>query len=311
MRCLECHTGGIPLTTDVCPTCHVYLPSLYRNILPANTTLHRGTYRIDYALAHGGFGIIYQAVHIPLNYPVAIKEFYPEERVMRDSTGKVLPFPGNRDKVRMEYQQFIQEGRILVKLRHEGIVSVRDLFEEHGTAYLVMELIDGQSLRFLLDTQPEKRLPSTQVMHIIEQLVTTLEYLHQKHVYHLDIKPENILITPERKAILTDFGAAQQGHGEYLAPQFDPLYTAPEVLMRAAIGPRSDLFELSMMTHELLTGERPPMAEERLLGRSWSVTLNDTSWHMLLSQGLQLSQEQRPESVQKWWEKRHEQRVKG
>jgi serine/threonine protein kinase len=300
MRCLQCETEGIPTETQVCPTCGVYLPSLLREILPPGMRLHGGTYRIEHALARGGFGIIYRSLHIALNHLVAIKEFYPQEYAFRE-LNLLRAYPLRKETFWAGVKQFTLEGRILVKLNHPKIVSVRDLFMEHGTAYLVMEFINGRSLKRILDEQPGHRLPTTQVMAIVEQLVEALEFLHQMDVYHLDIKPENILVMNTGQVVLIDFGAARQRQGKPIAPQFTLEYAAPEVLNKGDIGPQSDIFELAMTTHELLTGVRPPPAMERMLDRPWPMTDLDQPWYDLLTWALQLSKDQRPTSVRRWW----------
>lgn len=306
MRCLNCHKGSILKEQTHCPQCGVYLPSLFINTLKPGTFLKRGTYRVDYALDTGGFGTIYRAVHTSLDSMVAIKEFFPRTYGVR-GYGNVLYVPADQQAIfEAERQQFLLEGRILAKLDHRGIVDVLDLFEENETAYLVMELLDGQTLRQYLDQQPGKKLSPELTRKIVRQLVVTLEALHRQKppIYHLDIKPENIFLTSRERVVLIDFGAARLGQDGYVIPQFDPLYAPPELMRgKGDIGPQTDLFELAMTAYELLTGSRPPSYQTRSYDTSWKMAELVKPWSSSLEQALRLSKEQRPGSVLSWWVK--------
>lgn len=178
MRCLNCHQKGVPLSAAICPKCGVHLPSLLRDVLPHSILLRSGTYRIDYALGRGGFGITYQASHTALGQQVAIKEFYPQEHALREGTTGGLMVPTAKQEVyKRGLGRFLREGQTLAKLNHPNVVRVQDFFEERGTAYLVMELITGSTLRDELDKQPEKRLPPARVETIMSALVGALSTL--------------------------------------------------------------------------------------------------------------------------------------
>lgn len=305
MRCLNCHRGGIREEQKTCPTCGVLLSTLLRNTLPPGTLLRNGNYRIDFALDIGGFGIIYRAVHIPLNCLVAIKEFYPRAYSMRKYNGIVDVPDEHRLTFEAERNQFIQEGRILAGLDHRGIVDVLDLFAERNTAYLVMELLDGETLRRRLEKQPEG-LPPDLVRKIVRQLVITLETLHRHKppIYHLDIKPENVFLTSGERAVLIDFGAARFGMDGYIIPQYDLLYAPPELLSsKGEVGSQSDLFELAMTAYELLTGSRPPSTQARVYDKNWNVANLSEPWRSVLEPALQFSKDKRPSGVLSWWVK--------
>ncbi|MCS6862363.1 MAG: serine/threonine protein kinase, partial [Abditibacteriales bacterium] len=280
----------------------MHLPSLLRDVLPPGTQLRGDTYRIDYALGRGGFGITYRAVHTALDQLVAIKEFYPQEHAVREGTTGRLNVPTPQQEVyRRGLQRFMREGRILARLNHPNVVRVQDLFEERGTAYLVMELINGRSLRKEMDAQGG-RLPVEQVRAVVEQCVAALEAVHAADVYHLDIKPDNVLLHEDGRVVLVDFGAARQGFSSRSTRAFTVEYAAPEVLAGEKVGPESDLFELAMMAHEMLTGERPPSALERLLRDTWEPRGLSEPWESLLRAALRLRGEERPQSVRGWWE---------
>lgn len=300
MHCLNCHNPRIGPEEKTCPKCGAYLPSLLQHTLSPGTQLRNGAYHIDYALDTGGFGTIYRAFHISLDCPVAIKEFYPRAYSMREKSGVVSVASDRKRTFDAERNQFLQEGRILAELNHRGVVNVLDLFEERNTAYLVMELLKGQTLRRCLDQQPKGLKPDL-VRKIVRQLMITLEMLHRRKppIYHLDIKPENVFLTSSERAVLIDFGAARLGIDGYIVPQYDLLYAPPELLSKdTKVGPQSDLFELAMTAYELLTGQRPPSAPYR---RDWHVTDVQEPWSSALEPALQLSKDKRPLGVLSWW----------
>jgi formylglycine-generating enzyme required for sulfatase activity/predicted Ser/Thr protein kinase len=308
MRCLNCYKDGIALKAEVCPNCGVHLPSLLRDVLPNSTQLKWGTYEIEYALGRGGFGITYRAHHTLLEQLLAIKEFYPQELAIRNGKTGSLSVPRTQEEAYLRgKERFLREGRILAKLSHPNIVGVRDLFEERGTAYLVMELIAGKTLRQELDAQRDKKLPAKRVEEIIGQLVGALQAVHDAGVYHLDIKPENILLTPDSRAVLVDFGAAKQESSgrstKSSTRSFSEAYAAPELIGGQPVGAESDIFELGMVLCEMLTGTRPEPALSRvLMGDNWKAAGVAEPWQSLVAAALVLQKEKRPSSVRKWWE---------
>jgi formylglycine-generating enzyme required for sulfatase activity len=188
------------------------------------------------------------------------------------------------------------------------VVRVTDLFEENETAYLVMELVTGKSLRKELDSQPQKKIPPQKVKQIITYLVSALSAVHQKGIFHLDIKPDNILLTPEGRLVLIDFGSAKQTFGTSIGTSstrtFTEGYAAPEVLAGGEVGAESDIFEVGMMVYEMLSGQLPPNALQRLLlkGKSWEPEGLESSWQKLIMSALVLEKEGRPGNIEKWWE---------
>jgi serine/threonine protein kinase len=272
MRCLNCHSCDLAADTEICPHCGTYLPGVWRDILPEGTLLRAGTYRLNYALGRGNFGITYQAAHSQLNCAVAIKEFYPQEYASRNLLNGHLHIPPKQSKTYQKgLQRFLEEGQLLVHLHHDHVVQVRDLFEENNTAYLVMDLIEGQTLTTLLAAQPQKQLPPERVRRLLEQLVAALQALHQRGIYHLDIKPDNLLITPKEELFLIDFGAAKQSSLPELTPKtrfFTESYAAPEIMAGGEIGAWTDIFEVGMLLYEMLTGQLPPRPEPSSRGRT-------------------------------------------
>lgn len=275
--------------------------------LPPGTLLNHGKYEIIRVLGQGGFGITYEAKHLGLGGSVAIKEFYAQEYAQREhTTGQIVAIT-SANSYQRALQRFIREGRILEDIDHPNIVRVRDLFEERSTAYLVMDFIRGKTLREELDEQPNHRLKTAQIGVIIEALVSALDTVHQNSIYHLDIKPENILITDRRQLKLIDFGAARQGFSSRTTRAYSPSYAAPEVIAGNDISGASDLFELGMVLYEMLVGEAAPTATQRLVSIAVEshdlLNLRDLEqpWRSLLEDALQLRIEQRSPTVRHWW----------
>ncbi|NJM72667.1 MAG: protein kinase [Scytonema sp. RU_4_4] len=308
MRCLNCRLDGISQSTEICPRCGVHLPTLLRDVLTPETLLRGGDYRLDYALGRGGFGITYRAAHTSLEKLVAIKEFYPQEQAHREGkTGRLTVPTSQEESYQRGLQRFETEGRILAKLNHLNVVQVIDLFKERGTAYLVMELLSGNTLKDELDSQPGKNLPVERVKTVMTALVDALTVVHQQGIYHLDLKPDNVMVTPEGRIVLVDFGASRQNLGTKSGSRqssraFTETYAAPELIAGAKVGAESDLFELGMMLHEMLTGKLPPSALNRVFNDNWIPQNLDEPWQGMITAALQIKPENRPKSVQGWWE---------
>ena len=136
-------------------------------VLPSGATLQQGTYQLAYPLGQGGFGVTYRARHTEFDDDVAIKEFFPRDFAARDAASpRVSAAATHQDTYQRWLERLIREGRVLRQLRHENVVRVTNLFQENGTAYLVMDLVDGRSLREELDAQPDGRLPEARVAAI-------------------------------------------------------------------------------------------------------------------------------------------------
>jgi serine/threonine protein kinase len=303
LRCLKCRTDGIPVETVTCPRCGANLPALLYDVLPPGTPLRGTDYRIEYAIGRGGFGITYRAMHNVLDRHVAIKEFFPHEYAQRDTTAYSLSVPRDAHETYTRgLERFIKEGRILARLHHPNVVPVHDLFEERGTAYLIMELIEGHTLKDEMRRHPENRLPPDHVRGLMEQIVAALETVHRQDVYHLDIKPDNVLIGNNGRAILVDFGAARQGFSSLNTQAFTMDYAPPEIFAGADVSPASDIYETGILVHEMLTGARPPNALQRMHGQEWVPVNMEEPWRSLIASALRLKKEERPQSIQVWWE---------
>lgn len=312
MRCLNCGQNGISLNTEICHNCGVHLPTLLQNCLPPGTILWHDTYRIDYALGRGGFGITYRAFDQSLEKAVAIKEFFPQDYALREQTTGLLKISNTQKEGAYQrgLERFLREGRLLASLDHPGVVRVFNSFKEKGTAYLVMELVDGITLRDELNKQPNQKFSAERVEKIFSELVAALDNVHQQQIYHLDISPDNIMLTKaEQRVILIDFGASRQGLGGQTTQAFKEAYAPPEVFNGEGMGAESDVFELGVMLCELLTGKLPPSAISRLT--SLITNEQDTwtppqelkqPWLGLVNEAIRLKQQERPQNVCDWWQ---------
>lgn len=241
--------------------------------LPSGTLL-RGQYRIDRVLGRpGGFGVTYLAEDVNLQRQVAIKEFLPRELAGRGADRTtVLPHSGQEQDL-FEYglSRFMEEGRLLAMLDdHPNVVRVRSAFPENGTAYLVMNYYEGETLSEACQRLGGK-LPPAEAVKIIDQVLDGLTEAHGRGILHRDVKPENIYLrrNPDgnAEALLLDFGAARQavkdktGMTAVLTPGYAPL----EQYSRAGDqGPWTDIYASAAVLYSLITGETPPAAPERI-----------------------------------------------
>lgn len=230
--------------------------------------LLRGTllreYTIESVVGHGGFGIVYRARHNETGHIVAIKEYLPAELAVR--VGEVVT-PRNLD-CEDEYlhglRRFRDEARALINLpSHPNVVACQDFFQCKGTAYVVMEFVDGQPLSEILRGREEEGRPfdEADLLAVAVPLAEGLEHVHRADMLHRDIKPSNIMI---RRAdgcpILIDFGAAKQSlaeHTKSLAPYTDG-YAALEQVADGQLGPWTDLYGYGAVLWRMVAGGNRP-----------------------------------------------------
>ena len=301
MRCLNCGYEILNPSVTICPKCNFNLASLMGDALAPGTLLDK-KYNIEYPLGRGGFGITYCAQHTRTEQKLAIKEFYPREHAVREpTTGSLTVLDASQITYERGMRRFLQEAKTLAKLNHPNIVRVQDFFEEKGSAYIVMELVSGSTLRQKLNTQPNRCFSPIAARELMAALVEALAEIHNASIYHLDLKPENILLTPQGRVVLVDFGAAKQGMSRGTTRAFTLDYAAPEVISGDEVGTYSDIFELGMLLYEMLTGQKPPTAMSRFLKNSWQPTDLEQPWQDLIVEALQLQKEDRPKNVKDWW----------
>ena len=240
--------------------------------LQPNSTLQGGKYRIIEKLGQGGFGITYLAENTLLLGKVAIKEFFFKEYCDRDdSTSRVtIPTSGNREIVERFKQKFIKEARTIFSLNHPNIVRILDVFEENGTAYYVMDYIEGESLGDMVKRRGA--IPEAEALGYVKDAASALEYIHGKNINHLDIKPGNLVLRKEDgKVLVIDFGVAKQydavtSEGTTTTPVgISHGYSPAEQYRKNGVqsfSPQSDVYALAATLFKLLTGNTPPEAME-------------------------------------------------
>jgi serine/threonine-protein kinase len=209
---------------------------------------HVAGYDVGEELGRGGVGIVYRARHQRLNRLVALK--------------MLLAGPYARPR---ELERFLREAEAVAGLRHPNIVQVYDVGDVDGRPYFTMELVEGTSLAERIAGVPQ---PAGEAARLLTQMADAVHAAHQAGVVHRDLKPGNILLTPDGAAKVTDFGLAHRLDGAdgltvTGVPIGTPSYMAPEQARgdRGAIGPRTDVYALGAILYELLTG-RPPFKGE-------------------------------------------------
>jgi formylglycine-generating enzyme required for sulfatase activity/serine/threonine protein kinase len=251
--------------------------------LPAGTRIEE--FVIERVLGSGGFGITYLARDTSLNRQVVIKENLPSQFAHRDTTSlTVRPGPGreDQDNFRWSLENFSREAETLASLRHPGIVPVLRRFEAFGTAYFVMPFVEGITLEELTkERRDERRAFTEDELHgLLERILDALAHLHDRGIYHRDIKPGNILITHEGVPVLIDFGSARQRLSERSMTVVESAgYTPFEQLQtRGRIGPWSDLYALGSTLAKVITGEAPPKATDRAFDDPWTALAQRPQW---------------------------------
>ncbi len=223
-------------------------------------------YEIHSVIGQGGFGVVYKGEHLELGIEVAIKEYFPSELCIRQG-GTVQPTRGEFQVPFEEgLERFLKEAKQLEKFRDcPNIVTCRDLFRANGTAYTIMEYVQGLPLSTLLERRESRGEPLTEqeLLDLILPLLSGLKTVHDAGVCHRDIKPSNILVRRDDSTpILIDFGAAKQEisrHTKSLAPYTDG-YAAMEQVGDGKIGLWTDLYGLGAVMWRVIAGGNPPFS---------------------------------------------------
>lgn len=200
-------------------------------------------YRIEKTLGHGAFGVVYLATDTLLERRVSIK---------------ILRRPKVKESAASIRDDLLQEARAVARLQHPHIVTVHDVLEQDGNLALVMEYIEGESLKDLIARRGP--LPWREALPLIRQICEALDFAHRAGIIHRDVKPANIFLTPDGTAKLGDFGLAFQqdrpsGNMEGLVAG-TPSYMSPEQLGNHPVTARSDVFSLGCLIYELFAGQR-------------------------------------------------------
>jgi len=256
-----------------------------RDALPRGTDLHG--YEIEAILGRGGFGITYR-VRDKIDQVFAIKECFPKQFAVRQGL-EVLPTDtGDADVLQECLERFMREAKALVRLSRigaagDGVVKVTTFFEAHGTAYIVMEYLAGESLESLLKASPGG-IPADRLVDILRRLLHALGCVHDAGLLHRDVKPSNISLREDGRPVLIDFGAtrgASTNHTVTFTKIFSESYSPIEQFSGGEQGAFSDIYALGMTCYRaiggtaidaftrqqaLLRGRRDPLAAAAQVG---------------------------------------------
>lgn len=266
--CYNCFigTGGL----NPCPQCGFDNRTVYNNPqqLPLGTLLNR-QYLIGRALGQGGFGITYLGFDLSSNQRMAIKEYFPSGLVTRQAA-VVQPITQETQTAFIRgVDAFYKEARILAKLvNYPNIVSVINFFQENGTAYFVMEYIEGQSFKDYLENRGG-RISFEEALFLLMPVMQSLDAVHKEGMLHRDIAPDNIYITNAGPTKLLDFGAARYHEDEdthsvrtIIKPGYAPM---EQYASGSAQGPWTDVYAMGATFYRAVTGKVPPDAPTRAL----------------------------------------------
>ena len=234
-----------------------------RDALPVGTVLRDFT--IQAVIGHGGFGIVYRAGHNELDLTVAIKEYLPVELAVREGA-TVQPRSGtDRKDFEEGLRRFRDEAQALIDFdSHPSIVSCREFFRAHGTAYLVMAFEDGQSLAEVLASREAEGRPFTEsdLLGVMTPVLEGLERVHAAGVLHRDIKPSNILIRRrDGRPVLIDFGAAKYATARFSksqAPYTEGYAAFEQVAEIGKLGPWTDMYGAGAVMWRMVAGGNRP-----------------------------------------------------
>ena len=233
-----------------------------------------GRYIIEGVLGQGGFGITYLGIDELHEKKVAIKEFFPQGIVTRNIEYQdtvTVTFVGEKDNYEKGKERFLKEARTMAKFsKDEGIVKALDFFEINNTAYIVMEYLEGITLKQYL--RENQRIAPEDLIELLVPLIESLDEIHSQGMIHRDISPDNIMVLPDGRIKLMDFGAARDytEFGEKsLSIVLKPGYAPPEQYQTHGVqGPWTDIYALCATMYKCITGENPPDAIERVMDDS-------------------------------------------
>ena len=238
--------------------------------LPPDTVV--GGYRVVRKISAGGFGLVYLAVDSE-GQQVALKEYLPASLATR-GPGEMIPQvqPDKLSLYRLGLKSFFEEGRALAQIAHASVVSVLNFFRENETVYMVMNYLEGATLQDYIVTARDLKKPKifreSTIRSLFDEILRGLRIVHQHKMLHLDIKPANIFITDDDKAVLIDFGAAREvisKEGNFIRPMYTPGFAAPEMYRRdAEMGPWTDIYAIGACIYACMQGYPPNDAPQRL-----------------------------------------------
>ena len=279
-------------------------------MLQVGTILH-GTYKIESYLASGGFGNTYLAKNIEFDETYAIKEFFVKGVCQRDGNSTTISVSNaeNTNSFEQQREKFKKEARRLRSLSNPHIVKVYDLFEENGTAYYVMDYVDGENLSARLK-RTNAPLAESEVRNYLNQILDGLEAIHNEGMFHLDIKPANIMVDSHDVVKLIDFGASKQqstvgGATMSTGISYTNGYAPSEQMAQSydKFGPWTDFYALGATVYKLLTNQDPPsvsdLSEDETEDKHLALPMPNVSEEMkkLVVWMMQVNRLKRPKNV--------------
>lgn len=209
-----------------------------------------GRYEIERELGRGAMGVVYLARDTRIGRSVALK------------TIRLSDF-ADAEKLQRLRERLVREAQSAGILSHENIVTIYDVDEQNGLSYISMEYVEGDSLERMLENRRE--LSRETLLSLLRQMAEALDFAHSRGIVHRDIKPPNIMVTPKGRVRITDFGIAKIAHASSVTQGGGmlgtPDYMSPEQIAGTAVDGRADQFSLGVIAFELLTGEKPFVAE--------------------------------------------------
>ena len=228
-----------------------------------------GRYTIEGVLGQGGFGITYLGMDELHKKKVAIKEFFPQGIVTRNIEYEdtvTVTLVGEKENYDKGKERFLKEAQTMFS-KDKGIVKALDFFEINNTAYIVMEYLEGVTLKQYL--RENERIDAEDLVELLVPLIEALDEIHSQGLIHRDISPDNIMVLPDGRIKLMDFGAARDytEFGEKsLSIVLKPGYAPPEQYQTHGVqGPWTDIYALCATMYKCITGENPPDAIDRLV----------------------------------------------
>ena len=274
--------------------------------LPAGYGLQE--YKVERLLGVGGFGLTYLATDGNLNLKVAVKEYMPGEIARRGADHSVAPSSEDTaESFGWGKRRFLDEARTLASFRHPNIVRVMRFFEANGSAYMVMEFVEGAPLADWI--KPRRPVPEESIAAMVKPLLEGLEVVHKAGYMHRDIKPGNIYVREDGTPVLLDFGSARMQATEVTAvvsPGYAPF---EQYHTQGNQGPWSDLYALAGVLYWMVTGNRPHEAAARIRQDTMppALQLGDRKLYRpeflaAVDWALSPAEDQRPQSVPEWRE---------
>ena len=280
----------------------------HRLALPQGTRVQ--DFEFHRVLGHGGFGITYLGWNKALDIPVAIKEYLPADLAMREEDMSVLPkSSGDEADFHWGLDRFLDEARVMARFKHPNIVQVQHFFQAHGTAYIVMEYVEGETLSDFFKRRGT--LTESELKNILLPLLAGLIEVHEAGILHRDIKPGNILLrAADGSPVLVDFGAARQAVGTrsrsvtaVLTPGYAPL---EQYSSRGHQGPWTDIYALGGVCYQALAGRVPDEAMDRIR-QDPTIPITEAakgqvtdSFLSAIDWSLQVEEMDRPQGVRVW-----------